>query len=133
MDREHEPVGYGNPPTASRFKPGQSGNPTGRPAGRKSFATLLREEGELMIEVTCGTQKKKMSVRQALAKRLYGQALNDGCWRSIKMILDHETAASALEDQAPVRFTLTFDNEKPLCPHPGAAAPDGGPGPAITG
>jgi hypothetical protein len=36
-------VGYGRPPRAHQFKPGQSGNPTGRPRGAKSEATMLRE------------------------------------------------------------------------------------------
>lgn len=36
-------VGYGKPPLASRFKPGQSGNPKGKPKGRKSEATILDE------------------------------------------------------------------------------------------
>ncbi|WP_114227772.1 MULTISPECIES: DUF5681 domain-containing protein [Sphingomonas] len=34
METSPEPNGYGKPPTASRFKPGQSGNPRGRPRGR---------------------------------------------------------------------------------------------------
>ena len=29
-------VGYGRPPKASQFKPGQSGNPNGRPRGAKT-------------------------------------------------------------------------------------------------
>ena len=29
-------VGYGKPPEASRFKPGRSGNPKGRPRGSKN-------------------------------------------------------------------------------------------------
>ena len=33
-DAEQEFVGYGNPPLASRFRKGQSGNPKGRPRGR---------------------------------------------------------------------------------------------------
>jgi hypothetical protein len=36
-------VGYGHPPKHSRFKPGQSGNPRGRPKGRQSFLTDLIE------------------------------------------------------------------------------------------
>ena len=37
-------VGYGKPPRKSQFKPGQSGNPKGRPKGRKGFSTILVEE-----------------------------------------------------------------------------------------
>ena len=37
-------VGYGRPPEATRFKPGQSGNPKGRPKGSKNLRTLFAEE-----------------------------------------------------------------------------------------
>jgi len=40
------PVGYAKPPVESRFKPGQSGNPRGRPKGSRNRAKLpeLHEE-----------------------------------------------------------------------------------------
>jgi hypothetical protein len=34
-------IGYGKPPVETRFQKGQSGNPEGRPRGRKSLVTLL--------------------------------------------------------------------------------------------
>jgi Family of unknown function (DUF5681) len=34
---------YGRPPIEHRFKPGQRGNPRGRPKGRKNEATILHE------------------------------------------------------------------------------------------
>ncbi len=34
-------VGYGRPPADKRFKPGQSGNPKGRPRGRENMATTI--------------------------------------------------------------------------------------------
>jgi Family of unknown function (DUF5681) len=37
-------VGYRDPPTHSRFKPGQSGNSSGRPKGRRSLAQDIRSE-----------------------------------------------------------------------------------------
>jgi hypothetical protein len=35
-DDHNEEVGKGKPPSASQFKPGQSGNPSGRPRGKRS-------------------------------------------------------------------------------------------------
>ncbi|MET4806784.1 DUF5681 domain-containing protein [Limibacillus sp. MBR-115] len=37
-------VGYGKPPPAQRFQPGQSGNPKGRPRGAKNKRPPLNEE-----------------------------------------------------------------------------------------
>jgi hypothetical protein len=42
-DKPNYEIGYGKPPRHSRWKKGQSGNPTGKQRGVKSFATLLRE------------------------------------------------------------------------------------------
>lgn len=37
-------IGYGTPPKESRFQPGQSGNPRGRPRGAKNKRPALNEE-----------------------------------------------------------------------------------------
>jgi hypothetical protein len=37
-------VGYGKPPESTRFRPGQSGNPRGRPKGAKNRRPALNEE-----------------------------------------------------------------------------------------
>jgi Family of unknown function (DUF5681) len=41
--RPEKTVGYGCPPVATRFKPGQSGNPRGRPKGSKGVDQVLRQ------------------------------------------------------------------------------------------
>jgi hypothetical protein len=41
--RDYE-VGYAKPPARTRFKPGQSGNPKGRPRGSKNARPSLSEE-----------------------------------------------------------------------------------------
>ena len=42
-DKQNSAVGYGRPPVNRQFKPGQSGNPRGRPKGSKNFATIFAE------------------------------------------------------------------------------------------
>jgi len=37
-------VGYGKPPVASRFEPGHSGNPRGRPKGARNRMPAFNEE-----------------------------------------------------------------------------------------
>jgi hypothetical protein len=47
-DEDHE-VGYRNPPKASRWRKGQSGNPRGRQKGVRNLRTELAEElGEIV-------------------------------------------------------------------------------------
>ena len=43
VESADEKVGYGRPPVATRFRPGQSGNPRGRPKGSKSLDQVLRQ------------------------------------------------------------------------------------------
>ena len=68
-------VGRGKPPLQTRFKPGQSGNPKGRPKGRRGLFALLRAELQTLINVTEDGQTKRMTKEQAIAKRLVNALL----------------------------------------------------------
>lgn len=68
-------VGYGRPPKASRFKPGQSGNPRGRARGQSNLATdLARELGE-QIRIREGDREKSVSKQRAMVKALVAKSL----------------------------------------------------------
>lgn len=80
-------VGYGRPPVESRFKPGQSGNPAGRPKGRRNFQTMVRRCLEEEIEVSIGgAKKKKIPLMEAIFRRLLSKALSG----------DHKAVVQAL-------------------------------------
>ena len=54
-------VGYGKPPKDTRFKPGQSGNPSGRPKGAKNRRPALHKER--MKEIILDEAYRTITVR----------------------------------------------------------------------
>ena len=68
-------VGFGRTPKGTRFKPGKSGNPKGRPKGSKNLSTDIRNI--LRRKVTFGVNGKQetMTSQQALIMRLWEKAL----------------------------------------------------------
>ena len=68
-------VGYRKPPEATRFKPGTSGNPKGRPKGTFSLATDLSAELGEQITVREGGRPRRISKQRALVKSLMAKAL----------------------------------------------------------
>jgi Family of unknown function (DUF5681) len=57
-------VGYLRPPVHTQFKKGTSGNPRGRPRGRKSLKTLIRNG--LMRSMVDPKTKRRITVAEAL-------------------------------------------------------------------
>jgi len=79
--------GNGFPPHHTRFQKGKSGNPKGRPKGSKNFKTCLAEELGQFVTFTENGKRKRVRKRQALAKRLVNNALNDNP-RAMGQVLD---------------------------------------------
>jgi hypothetical protein len=74
-EQDKEKVGYGRPPAATRFKPGQSGNPKGRPKGSLNLRTDLRSELSEKIQIREGERSLKVSKQRAMLKSLVAKAL----------------------------------------------------------
>jgi len=109
-ERDYE-VGYGKPPRHSRFKPGRSGNPDGRPRGSRGLRTELRSElGELMT-VTENGKSRRMPKRRVVIKALLAKALK-GDVRAAEKILQLIVQAEGFEDPRTERGRLSEADRK---------------------
>lgn len=80
-------VGYGKPPLHTRFRPGQSGNPAGRPRGAKDLATLVKKALDRRVAAAETGRRRRPSKREAVIERLVDRAL-DADLRATKMLFD---------------------------------------------
>jgi hypothetical protein len=93
-------VGYGKPPSATRFQKGQSGNPKGRPKGVKNLSTILEEELEQKVAVTENGRRKKITKRRATVKQLVNKAAS-GDHRSVQILINSLNDAEKRAASAP--------------------------------
>ena len=69
-------VGYGKPPTHSRFRPGQSGYPAGRRKGVRNLKTDVKRMLAMPIKVKEGGRTRTRSSQDAALMVLRERALN---------------------------------------------------------
>jgi hypothetical protein len=79
IDGHDYQVGYRKPPTHSQFKPGQSGNPKGRPKGAKGLNTMVREilGGKVAVRTATGTRhitKIEAVLQKTIERAMKGDA-----------------------------------------------------------
>jgi hypothetical protein len=79
-------VGYCRPPLHTRFKPGQSGNPSGRVKGSKNLKTLFHQILNEQIPLIDGNQSKKITKAEAIMRKLVIGALK-GDSRSLMTLM----------------------------------------------
>ena len=68
-------VGYGKPPKKSQFKPGQSGNPKGRPKKTKDLQKLFALELDKTVKVTENGELKRLTMLEAFVRSVISGAL----------------------------------------------------------
>jgi Family of unknown function (DUF5681) len=69
-----EKVGYGQPPKATRFKPGQSGNLRGRPKGARGHKAIVEEIAGELHRVTEGGTTRWCSTLELILLSLRNRA-----------------------------------------------------------
>lgn len=104
-------VGYAKPPTDTRFKPGQSGNPRGRPKGSKNkrpglheerLKDIILDEAYRGITVREGARNVTMTMAQAVVRSMSVNAAK-GQHRAQRLFAEllagTESARKLLNDQ----------------------------------
>jgi hypothetical protein len=92
-DGPAEKVGPGKPPRHTRFKPGQSGNPNGRPKGSKNFATILQQQLRKMVTITVDGKPKRVTVQEVIARRLANDSMK-GTTKAMELLIRLTSAKS---------------------------------------
>lgn len=107
MDQENksvetdESVGYGNPPSRSRFKKGQSGNPKGRPKGSFNVATVLAKTLREKVVINENGKRKVISKLEAACKQLLNKAAS-GELKALQLLTALARSIEEPDTRAPV-------------------------------
>jgi hypothetical protein len=84
-------VGKWRPPLHTRFKPGQSGHPTGRPKGSKNESTILRGLLHRKITIREGGKSRRVTILEAILTRIAEDSLK-GDVKSAQFLLNRYSA-----------------------------------------
>ena len=63
-----DPVGYGHPPRRTRFQPGRSGNPKGRPKGRRSIDVMLHDALSRRVRVQEDGKTRVLTIQEVIIR-----------------------------------------------------------------
>jgi hypothetical protein len=104
-------IGYGKPPRHTQFKPGQSGNPKGKPRGAKGLKAELREELDERVPIPMPDGKqKRVTKRRLVIKTLVAKAAKGSVPAADKLIA-LMIKAEGLEDERPPERRLSETDE----------------------
>jgi hypothetical protein len=92
----NDEVGFGKPPTHTRFRKGVSGNPKGRPKGSRNLATVLARALEEKVVINENGRRRTVTKLDAAVKQLVNKAAS-GDLVAMRHLM---VLASSTEDQS---------------------------------
>ncbi|MBV6486862.1 MAG: hypothetical protein GHHEDOFH_00799 [Pseudorhodoplanes sp.] len=110
---ESEKVGYKRPPKAHRFKPGESGNPRGRPKGTRNLGTDLTDILGRRVSIREDGKERRISRQEALLLSLYNKALH-GDVRAATAIINMLSKLAPSSAEPPETVSLSESDERIL-------------------
>ena len=124
-------VGYKKPPKSKQFQKGKSGNPAGRPKGRKSFRALFFEHMHGDQKIFEDGEWKMESRIEVLFRALFQNAIK-GDLNQMRMFLDlaEEAERSYVSSRTDPLFGIgdplisAFEEERELDPRHARLGPD---------
>lgn len=90
-------VGYGRPPVEHQFRPGQSGNPKGRPQGMPTLEALFEREARRLVKLKTPDGVKHITKLEALIRTVFQQALG-GDLGAARIILQQAVPTGGFDD-----------------------------------
>jgi hypothetical protein len=102
-------VGYKRPPVDRQFKPGQSGNPKGRPKGRKNLKTMLVDVLYTKVKLRGKNGTRTVSKLEAMIEVISNKALK-GDPRALATIVQIADKLEVFTWQPEERIDLTGYN-----------------------
>lgn len=107
-------IGYMKPPCENRFKPGQSGNKSGRPKGSKNTYKLLDDLLNQKLTMVQDGKNVKINKKTAILLQAVNSA-SKGDMKAIQTIFPHMLVADMKnEEREKIAEQLSTDDQKIL-------------------
>lgn len=113
MRQANYDVGYGKPPTHTRWSKGMSGNPSGKRKRPPTFEECVHEELSRLFPAKEGRRTRLRDVRRLLIRRLINDAMA-GDNKAAKLLMDMDPYVLPTDDEEDIiEFTLILEDDDP--------------------